>query len=263
MDEMTAYAACAAVHNDDGEAERWFGAVIGAYQDLAEPADWDAYQAALTESAASEGLPATTVEQFVTYLGQQPTPMEIVADMSAQRPDELLEVYRGWLASASDASAAAAATEAVQAGPDGQAPEDEATWNAYLAQNGPYWDGTEAAWPGFREWFLYHAHAAGVGNSAAAFLTYADGEPDRVGVFAEYGIQIAQPSAAAEEGTADATAEAATAQYVEQVVTAIADSVISDFRAQYPQFAELSNEDLRSMIAAEVSDQAAPAPQSA
>ncbi len=85
-------------------------------------------------------------------------------------------------------------------GPPDPATEDVAAWNGYLTQNGPAWDGAEESWQSFRDWFAYHAAAAGIGCSAEAFLAYAEAGPDKVAIFAEYGIAL---DAAA--GESDAT----------------------------------------------------------
>ena len=39
---------------------------------------------------------------------------------------------------------------------------DEAAWQAFLAENGPRWDGTDDSWQPFREWFAYTAAAQGL-----------------------------------------------------------------------------------------------------
>lgn len=73
-------------------------------------------------------------------------------------------------------------------------PEDPDTWNRYLAQNGPRWDGAESSWQQFRDWFLYDAAANGVGTSAKGFIALAEAG-DKRAVFADYGVTL--PSAVA------------------------------------------------------------------
>jgi hypothetical protein len=49
---------------------------------------------------------------------------------------------------------------------------DEQAWLAYVAQNGRQWDGTEATWDQFTEWFAYYANAGGFAVPADALLKY-------------------------------------------------------------------------------------------
>lgn len=87
---------------------------------------------------------------------------------------------------------------------------DEQAWQAFLTQNGPQWDGTEASWDQFRQWFEYHAADRGVGAPAAALLDYLATQPaaERVATFAQYGVTIqAPPPQEAPSGDRAATAE--------------------------------------------------------
>jgi hypothetical protein len=86
---------------------------------------------------------------------------------------------------------------------------DEQAWQAYLAQNGPQWDGTEESWEQFRQWFAYYASEQGLGTPATAFLDYLTPQPaaERITTFAQYGVTImpaqeaaAQQPTAAEQG---------------------------------------------------------------
>lgn len=87
-------------------------------------------------------------------------------------------------------------SEAPAAADDGY---DDAAWQRYLAQNGPRWDGTDAAWPQFMEWFRYHADEGGLGVPAAGLLNYLDGQstPERIATLAQYGVVITPPQQAA------------------------------------------------------------------
>jgi hypothetical protein len=76
--------------------------------------------------------------------------------------------------------------------------ESEADWQAFLAANGPMWNGEESSWTQFSEWFAYQATESGVGQLAAAFLAYVRPLPDKVATFAEYGVVIARPGQAVE-----------------------------------------------------------------
>lgn len=74
---------------------------------------------------------------------------------------------------------------------------DEAAWHAFLAANGPAWDGSAESWSAFREWLSYQAKTAGVGKPTTELLDHLeDLDPDeRITELAEYGVII---SAAAE-----------------------------------------------------------------
>jgi hypothetical protein len=82
--------------------------------------------------------------------------------------------------------------------PAGEAGENDA-WQGFLAEYGPSWNGDEAAWGQFVDWFQHYATENGVGTSAQGFLAGAEGSPDRVAYFAQYGITIERPEAAAVE----------------------------------------------------------------
>jgi len=73
---------------------------------------------------------------------------------------------------------------------------DADSWNAFLAENGPRWNGDDAAWEQFRAWFAYQADQAGLADPAAGFLAYVDGEQDKIAAFAAYGVTIASPAGA-------------------------------------------------------------------
>jgi len=75
---------------------------------------------------------------------------------------------------------------------------DEQAWQAFLTQNGPQWDGTDASWEQFRQWFAYHAGQQGLGGPATALLGYLDTQPaaERITTFAQYGVTIAAPQTA-------------------------------------------------------------------
>lgn len=250
MDESTASAACAVTHGDTTEAEGWFRAVGAAWESSGEDGDLSAFGSALAASAADEGAPAATVEEFLAYLAGQPSPLDVIAGMHAEGPVELLAAYQAWAAEAGAADPA-------------PAEDDPAAWNGYLATNGSAWDGTEASWAAFREWFAYHAHAAGVGDAAEAFLAHADGAQDRIDVFATYGVLIDPSPGAPQDGEADApfdpageeVAEAGTVT-VEDAVETVAASVIAEFRAEHPEFADLSDEDLRALLTEIVAEEA-------
>jgi hypothetical protein len=116
--------------------------------------------------------------------------------------DELPEADRADLL-VSDDLASHAYQVVCEAVPDepaevGDAGYDEQAWFAYLAENGPRWDGTDESWPGFREWFVHYATEAGLHTPAILFLDHLEplAAADRVTMFAEYGVTIQAPEPA-------------------------------------------------------------------
>jgi hypothetical protein len=71
---------------------------------------------------------------------------------------------------------------------------DEAAWGQFLTANGSFWDGTEASWAQYRDWFAAAAAAQGFGAPAAGLLNYLEAQavPDRIAALALYGVNIAQ-----------------------------------------------------------------------
>jgi hypothetical protein len=69
---------------------------------------------------------------------------------------------------------------------------DSSAWDAFLADKGPYWDGSEESWPQFYEWFAYEAHQAGVGAHADELLAElaAQDIDDRIITFGRSGVTI-------------------------------------------------------------------------
>ena len=115
--------------------------------------------------------------------------------------------------------------EAVPDGPAevADAGYDEQAWFAYLAENGPRWDGTDESWPGFREWFVHYAAEAGLHVPATLFLDHLEpmAAADRVTMFAEYGvtIQVPEPAVAA--------------------LDPLAQKVMDELLARKPQYADI------------------------
>jgi hypothetical protein len=141
--------------SDITQADRWFALVCETYEALASEDDqsWDEFCGRLTGAAASEGFP-TEAEKFTEYLASVTSaPLDVVAAVSDQGQRGLAEMYREAIAAAQEDGA-------------GQPEEDPAAWNAYLAANGPAWDGTEGSWQPYRDWFLYYAVEAGVQGAA-------------------------------------------------------------------------------------------------
>jgi hypothetical protein len=169
--------------SDITQADRWFALVCETYEALASEDDqsWDEFCGRLTGAAASEGFP-TEAEKFTEYLASVTSaPLDVVAAVSDQGQRGLAEMYREAIAAAQEDGA-------------GQPEEDPAAWNAYLAANGPAWDGTEGSWQPYRDWFLYYAVEAGVQGAAENFLEYVDGQQDKIATFAQYGITVGTQS---------------------------------------------------------------------
>ena len=74
----------------------------------------------------------------------------------------------------------------------GEEAHDEASWQAFLTTNGARWDGTEASWQVFREWFAYEAAQNSLDAPANELLTHLDSlaTAERVTAFAQYGVTI-------------------------------------------------------------------------
>lgn len=257
------------------EAERWFTLICRLYEDSGFPGEisWDRYRNLLMSTAVSEGFPAEAPDQFARYLESAGDPLEILTDMHQQGEAILCRMYaEGMTIAGSGEDAGVPASEVGSAEGYGEsataetrATEDLDAWNSYLATNGPRWNGSEEAWSQFREWFLYYAAQAGVGESAAGFIAYIDTQQDKIAVFSQYGVQIPAPaeetavaavaadrlaasaddlgrSADAEGGSSDAGMTA------EDAMAAIAGPSLTEFRRSYPQFGQLSDTEVKQLI---------------
>jgi hypothetical protein len=183
LDEVIA----AARHADAGAAERWFRL-------LCDP-DRDGDGGAAGTVAALREHDPPAAEALELALAGLTEPGQVLREVRDLGPDAALARYYELLGADADAGPGAGAREVA---------EDPAAWNAFLAENGPYWDGTEDNWPAFRDWFAYQAGQAGVPHSAGAFLDYAESTGDKAAAFAEYGIPL--PAAGAQEAAEDPAA---------------------------------------------------------
>ncbi|GLZ41608.1 hypothetical protein [Actinokineospora sp. NBRC 105648] len=180
--EAALSSAITAVHHDDAAAaERWFELVRATHDQLAAAGrpEWSEFSTALAENAGSAGVDGQTVEQFVEHMAANDVdPAGTVEQMARLGTD--LPAYHAELTAAAVEPAAA---------------DDSAAWAAFLPEHGPRWDGQDASWEQFAAWFRYEADQHGAGTSAAGFIAYAEGQPDKVAVFAQYGVPIAaQPA---------------------------------------------------------------------
>lgn len=176
MDAAMTGAITAAPLADGAEQQRWFDLVCETYDRLAGQLEWSGFTEALREGAGAASIAADTVDRFVQYLdANDPAPIDTIGRLREVGQD--LPAYYQQLAADTTAETPA----------EGY---DEASWYAFLQENGARWDGTDAAWDQFVPWFCYEAEQQGLASPATAFVEYAASQPDKVAVFAQYGIQI-------------------------------------------------------------------------
>lgn len=254
------------------ETERWFTLICRLYEDCGFTGEisWDRYRGLLMSTAVSEGFPAEAPDQFTRYLESAGGPLEILADMHQQGEAILCRMYAEGMAivgcgedagvPASEVGSAEGYGESAVA--ETRVTEDLGAWNSYLATNGPRWNGSEEAWPQFREWFLYYAVQAGVGESAAGFIAYLDTQQDKIAVFGQYGVQTPapaeEPAVAADRlaasvdnsgGSVDADgASSDVGMAAEDAMAAIAGPSLTEFRRSYPQFGQLNDATVKQLI---------------
>lgn len=154
---------------DHTEARQWFQTLGDAFDD--QPETWDAYVAALTARVPGKA------EDFAAYVSSAvPDPLDRVREL-LDHGDTLPDWYFATVQQE-----------------DPAAPYDEAAWQAFLAENGPLWAGTEDTWQPWREWFAYTAAEQGLDEPATGFLTWLDAQEDKIAGFAAYGVTITPPA---------------------------------------------------------------------
>jgi hypothetical protein len=160
--------------NDYSVAQQWFRLLCETYAD--DPPDtWDTYVATLADRAPE----VATVQAFAEYVtAYVPDPLDALRALT-EYGDTLADHYFAVTQRAEETQQDTA--------------YDEADWNAFLAENGPLWAGTEDTWSPWREWFAYTATERGLTEPATAFLTWLDTQPDKVAAFAAYGVVITPP----------------------------------------------------------------------
>lgn len=126
------------------------------------------------------------------------------AAMLASREFGLAEVPAGEQVSAQQVSGQQASGQPGEAvgGETGSRPGyDEQAWQAYLAENGPAWDGSQDSWGQFRQWFLYYAGERGLAEPATGLMQYLNGQSaaERINAFAQYGVVIAGEQASGQQ----------------------------------------------------------------
>lgn len=185
MDENLIVLLTAVPLSDQGSARQWFQLLCDTYSE-GPPGSWDDYVSALEERASSAGFDPAVARGFGDYVaGVAVDPLDRISELT-QYGDTLPDWYF--------ASAGQPATEDALT-------DDEGAWQAFLAENGPLWTGTEDAYPGWRDWFAYTAAERGLTEPANAFLAWLDVQEDKLAAFATYGVTIG--GTAAEEPVVD------------------------------------------------------------
>jgi hypothetical protein len=130
------------------------------------------------------------------------------------------------------------------AGPD--ASYDQGAWQEFLLTDGPRWDGADASWAGFREWFLYYASAADLGAQATQLLDYMDRQSagERVTTFAQYGVTIL----VAADPTSGPTHQAAEQSAPAEASQASADTIMNELIGENPEFESIPPERRQQII---------------
>ncbi|MCA1656044.1 MAG: hypothetical protein LC635_06370 [Pseudonocardiaceae bacterium] len=195
--------AITAVHLDDESAvQRWFEVICATHDEMTEAGEteWDRFAEALAEGADAAGVGRAVAEEFCQHVRRtESDPLDTI-----RRLREFGTDLPAWYRQLTTPDAAAA----------GSGGYEEAGWNAFLAANGPRWNGTDDSWTQFREWFAYEAAQQGFGEPANAFLTYAESEGDKAAVFAQYGIQVSGRNEA-DPGAYPALKEGDTGEWVD------------------------------------------------
>lgn len=204
----------------------------------------------------------TLRESFLTKLGlstadQNPMIEELLRkldDMSdsdrndiigGDRLDDLAYEYaqRHGVAAVAD-PAPAVAQEQVQQTTSTEESYDPQKWQEFLEENGPVWDGTDAAWSQFKEWFLYYAREGGFEAPATSLLDYLSSQDGagRIATLETYRVIIRPVSAAPSEPSAQAEPE---------VTATDMDGLMAELLEENPEFRDIP-EDRRKEIITEL-----------
>ncbi len=178
MDAAVTGAITAVQLDDESLAQQWFELICATYDSIVENDDveWTTFTDMLLDGSGTAGLGRDIAEQFVAYLqANDSSPLETVGKMR-EYGNDLPALHRDLTAES---------TAVAESGG-----YDNSSWNAFLAENGPRWNGTDDAWAQFAEWFAYQADQQGLAEPADAFIAYAESQGDKAGVFAQYGIQV-------------------------------------------------------------------------
>ncbi|MPZ82307.1 MAG: hypothetical protein GEV28_18675 [Actinophytocola sp.] len=189
MDAAVAAAITAVPFADAGTAEQWFTAVCQTRDQCGADAGWDQFAAELAERAKADGFGDEIVERFTRHLTDlDPDPVATIGRMR-DLADQLPAHYQE-LTAAEDPTAASAEQH------------DDQQWQAFLVAHGPQWNGSEETWTQFDQWFRYEADQRGLAVPAGRFIDHLAAQPDKVAVFAQYGVTIAGTGPSDEEAPA-------------------------------------------------------------
>lgn len=212
-------------------------------------------------------------QAFLSELGLQNASQNPVVEQLLEQLDEASEEERNTILGGDELDSLAYEivqehTAGDEAAGAGEAGYDEQAWQAYLAENGPQWDGTEESWDQFRQWFGYYADQQGLAAPATALLEYLTPQPaaERIAAFAQYGVTITpakeaagQAPAAAAEGEPAEPGEAA-GQVPEEAAALSPEqlgSIARELLEENPEFADIP-EERRQEIMAEVLSELGP-----
>jgi hypothetical protein len=206
MDEALA-GALTAVELDASDAQRWFDMIIRVRQELKDSGsgdDWDAFKSALTAGAESEYLRSDLPVLFTEHLEYNGR-LDVVKRME-EYGSNLPDLWAQAVAERNQPAEAPADVEPAAS-----------PWDTVVAQHGPGWagwDGSEAGWTQFRDWFYTAANAT---DPAAYAEAYQRIDPlnalpltDRIARLHEFGFTVnavAQPEPAALDPWASAVTE--------------------------------------------------------
>ena len=146
--------------------EQW-ASVYQPLQDMKSDGPWTAKRAEFIGKLPDAQDPA--IGAFLAYMDAM-TDGQRVEAFRTEQADSLLY---GYLEQYSDSSSS-------------DEESDASPWEEFVATNAPVWDGEEATWDQFREWFSYYANEAGFGTELAALLAEADAQ-DIEGRIATFG----------------------------------------------------------------------------
>lgn len=121
-------------------------------------------------------------------------------------------------------------------------------WYRYLAENGLRWDGAEASWQQFRDWFLYDAAEHGVGGDAQGFIALAERAADKRAIFAEYGLTLPTAAPSGANSTED---------LVQLLRQEVMEPALAHVLSVDPEVAALGEDRLREILAEVTADQLA------
>jgi hypothetical protein len=245
MDPVTYGAAVAAPFSDAEYARRWFELITEQLLELGEDVAFEDAMNAIRQHADADGI-VWAADALTEYL--QANASEPVAVLRALAdPDHEQEYVEASCAAALQASGEGAVEGGDATADDGESaasaedlPFDETAWGEYLGRWQGAWDGTDEAWPAFKESFLYWA-PDGTRTAAQQLVGSAEAS-GLVDVLMPYGIVAPGEAAPAEA----AGAEAAGADAAPVVA---ADAVIASVLQDRPDLAALGDERLQELFA--------------